>query len=149
MLDTVRPDPESLGASAAEILSSLTGLPAISASAVDMAVRLRKVSLLPLSRGSAVVFVIADDGRSRSRLVRSNTPLTQDLAIRFDNLVREKVCGLEVSALDMAYLQSIVVSAGLDGQLIVSDGLWGSACVRLINPDGTSPEGAVNSPSPR
>lgn len=114
MLDTVRPDPESLGASAAEILSSLTGLPAISASAVDMAVRLRKVSLLPLGRGSAVVFVIADDGRSRSRLVRSNTPLTQDLAIRFDNLVREKVCGLEVSALDMAYLQSIVVSAGLD-----------------------------------
>ena len=35
-----------------------------------------------------------------------------------------------------------MVSAGLDGQLIVSDGLWGSACVRLINPDGTSPEGA-------
>lgn len=114
MLDTIRPDPETLGTSAAEILSELTGLPAISASGIIQGIRLKKVSLLPMGRGAAVVFVISDDGRTRSRLVRCQAPFTAALSARFDDIVSNKVCGIDVSKLDMAYLQSIVVSAGLD-----------------------------------
>ncbi len=114
MLDTVRPDPETLGSAAAEILSQLTGLTTVSASGIRREVRLKKASLLPMGRGSAVVFAISDDGRTRSRLVRCDSLLTTSLIEKFENIIQQKVCGLDVSKLDMAYLQSIVVSAGLD-----------------------------------
>ncbi len=114
MLDTIRPDPETVFTSAAEILSELTGLPSITATGIGKGVRLKKVSLMPMGRGSAVVFVISDDGRTRSRLVRCQTPFTPALLTRFDSIVTEKVCGKDLSTLDMAYLQSLVVSAGLD-----------------------------------
>lgn len=114
MLETIRPDPESIGSSAAEILSELTGLPAISAAGAQLGVRLKKVSLMPISRAAVVVFIISDDGRTRSRLVRCQTPFTTALGARFDDIVTKKVCGMDVSKLDMAYLQSIVVTAGLD-----------------------------------
>ena len=114
MLDTVRPDPESLGVSATQILSNLTGLPAISASNAEQGVRIKKVSLMPMGKGASIVFIITDDGRTRSRLIRSNAPLTPSLLTRFDNIVRQKVCSKDSSAFDMAYLQSVVVEAGLD-----------------------------------
>ncbi len=114
MLDTIRPDPETVFTSAAEILSELTGLPSITATGLGKGVRLKKVSLMPMGRGSAVVFVISDDGRTRSRLVRCQTPFTPALLTRFDSIVTEMVCGKDLSTLDMAYLQSLVVSAGLD-----------------------------------
>lgn len=114
MLDTIRPDPETVFTSAAEILSELTGLPSITATGIGKGVRLKKVSLMPMGRGSAVVFAISDDGRTRSRLVRCQTPFTPALLTRFDSIVTEKVCGKDLSTLDMAYLQSLVVSAGLD-----------------------------------
>jgi heat-inducible transcriptional repressor len=114
MLDSVRPDPETLATSAAEILSELTGLPCIAASGVQAGARLKKVSLMPMSRTSAIVFIISEDGRTRSRLVRSQTVFTQELVNLFESIAANKVCGKDISLLDMAYLQSIVVSAGLD-----------------------------------
>lgn len=114
MLQSVRPDIESLGSSAAEILSNLTGLPTVSASGTQNGVRIRKVSLLPMGRGAAVVFVISDDGRTRSRLVRLGAPFTAELGIRFDNITASKICGKEISQLDKAYLQGIAISAGFD-----------------------------------
>ena len=114
MLSAVRPDVETIGASAAEILSSLTGLPTISTVGAEQGVRVRKVSLLPMGRGAAVVFVISDDGRTRSRLVRLSSPFTPELAIRFDNIAASKICGIEVAELDKAYLQAVALSAGFD-----------------------------------
>ena len=114
MLSAVRTDPENLGSSAAEILSNLTGLPAISVSGKGTGVKIRKVSLLPMGRGAAVVFVISDDGRTRSRLIRLSSPFTPELSIRFDNIVNSKVCGKDASTLDKAYLQAVALSAGFD-----------------------------------
>lgn len=114
MLSGVRPDVDSIGSSAAEILSNLTGLPAISASGTGMGVKIKKVSLLPMGRGAAVVFVITDDGRTRSRLVRTSGPFTPELALRFENIAASKICGKEASQLDKAYLQAIAISAGFD-----------------------------------
>lgn len=114
MLENVRPDPETLGASAAEILSDLTGLPTISATGAMRGIHLKKVSLMPMGRGTAVVFVISDDGRTRSRLIRFQTPFSTSLLTRFDDIVANKVCGKDVGILDVAYLQNIAASAGMD-----------------------------------
>lgn len=114
MLSEIRPDPEVIGTAAAEILSRLTGLPSISASSIDDGVKLKRVNLMPMGKGAAVIFVITEDGRTRSRLVRWNSPLTSTLEEKFNNIIRERVIGKDASLLDMAELQSIVVSSGLD-----------------------------------
>jgi heat-inducible transcriptional repressor len=119
MLASVSPDPEKLGSSAAAILSELTGLPAISAASEKHEATIKRVTLLPMGKSSAIVFAITDDGRARSQLVRCDSPLTASLLTRFDNIVREKVCKRGISTLDTAYLQSIAVSAGFDALSLV------------------------------
>jgi heat-inducible transcriptional repressor len=114
MLGAVRPDPETLGLAAAEILSQLTGLTTVSASGLRREARLKKAGILPMGRGSAVVFAISDDGRTRSRLVRLSGALNTRIIEMFENIVATKVCSVDITLLDMAYLQSIVVSAGLE-----------------------------------
>ncbi len=114
MLSSVTPDPESISAAAADILSKLTGLPTLTALGVSRRVRIKRVSLLPMGKNSAVIFVITDDGRARSRFVYCETRLTPQLIELFDRLVGEKVLGRDVTELDAAYLQSVAVLGGLD-----------------------------------
>lgn len=114
MLSSVSPDPESIAVSAASILSELTGLPALAASNADRSIRIKRVTMLPMGRNTAVVFIITDDGRAKSKLVRLDTPLSVNIIERFDRITAEQVCGADAGVLDMAYLQSIVVGAGLD-----------------------------------
>ncbi len=113
MLENVRHDPETLGSAAAEILSQITGLPAISASGSDLAAKIKRVSLLPMGRTVSLVFVITEDGRTKSRLVHTSAPLDASPIALFEKIVEERICAKEISLLDKAYLQSTVVSAGL------------------------------------
>ena len=114
MLENISPDPESIGSAAAQILTELTGLPSISAASTRHETTLKRATLLPMAKNSAIVFIITDDGRARSRLVRTTSPITPSLLTKFDNISRDKICGKEISRLDTAYLQGIVASAGLD-----------------------------------
>ncbi len=114
MLSSVRHDPEALGVSASEILSELTGLPTISASGANQAGRLKKVSLMPMGKTSAIVFAVTDDGRTRSRLVKGSAYLNSALITRFEDISAKKICGKDMQTLDMPYLQGMVVSSGLD-----------------------------------
>lgn len=114
MLSSVSPDPESIGLSAATILSELTGLPVLVAANTDRTVKVKRVNLMPMGRNAAVIFVIADDGRAKSRLVRSELPILEGLIAGFEKICNEKVCGKAVNDLDKAYLQNAVISSGLD-----------------------------------
>ena len=114
MLESVSHDPENIGSTAAQILCQLTGLPTISAANPISEMTLKRATLLPMSNTSAIVFIITNDGRARSRLVRAVSPITPSLLTKFDNIAKEKICSTEISKLDTAYLQSIVISAGLD-----------------------------------
>lgn len=114
MLESLTADPENIGASAAKVLSDLTGLPVLVASNVGQNVKIKKVSLLPMGRSSAVIFIITDDGRAKSRLVCVDSPLSESVVDKFNNIVNERICGRDAAELDSAYLQSTVVLAGLD-----------------------------------
>ena len=118
MLSSARHDPESLGASAAEILSNLTGLPTISVPSSYDGVRLKKVSLMPMGKEAAIIFVVTDDGRTRSRLVRSSSQFTPSLVKKFEDIAAQKICTVDASRLDMPYLQGMVASAGMDALTI-------------------------------
>lgn len=114
MLSTASVDPENIGISAATILSELTGLPVLVAANPDREIRVKKVSLLPMGRTTAVVFVVSDDGRTKSRLICLDGGITAELAAAFERLANENICGKRVEQLDMGYLQSLVMLAGLD-----------------------------------
>lgn len=114
MLSTARTDPENIGVSAATILSELTGLPVLVAANLDREIKIKKVSLLPMGRTSAVIFVVADDGRAKSRLVCLEDAITAELAELFERISTENICGKSVEELDMGYLQSLVMLAGLE-----------------------------------
>ncbi len=113
LLDEISPDPENIGASAAEVLSTLTGLPVVVASNSESAVRLKKVNLLPMGRSSAVVFAITDDGRTKSRLVRPGYPLSEELIRNFNRIATDNIIERDVASLDKAYLQTVTMKAGL------------------------------------
>lgn len=114
MLSQITPDPENIGLAAAQILTQLTGLPSISVANTTKEVTLKRVTLFPMGKTSAIVFVITDDGRARNRLVRTSSPLTPSLLTKFDNIANDKICGIGISKLDTAYLQGIVALSGLD-----------------------------------
>lgn len=114
MLETLTLDPENISTSAATILSELTGLPVLVASNIGQNVRIKKVSLLPMGRSSAVIFLITDDGRAKSRLVCLDGLLTESIVSKFNEIATEHICGRDIRELDAVCLQSIVVLAGLD-----------------------------------
>ncbi len=114
MLEPAKSDPEAIGSAAAEVLSRLTGLPVVSVTGSRQGMRLKRISLMPVGRSVAVVFVVSDDGRTRNRLVHLDSPIDARLISVFDRISAEKICLKDISSLDMAYLQSIVASSGLD-----------------------------------
>ncbi len=113
MLKGAALDPENIGATAAEILSKLTGLPVLVASNGERKVKIKKVSLLPMGRNSAVLFLVTDDGRAKSRLVCLPTEITEELVAAFEKTVHESICGRSAEELDPAYMQKVTLSAGL------------------------------------
>lgn len=114
MISSVTPDPDNISLSAAKILAELTGLPVLSAVSSDKSLKIKKATIMPMGTTSAVVFVIASDGRARSRLQRLTSPITTDTTEKFDRVIAEKVIDKNAESLDMAYLQSVVALAGLD-----------------------------------
>ncbi len=114
MLEPAKSDPEAIGSAAAEVLSRLTGLPVVSVTGAGQGMRLKRISLMPVGRSVVVVFVVSDDGRTRNRLVHLDSPIDARLISVFDKIAAEKICSKDISVLDMAYLQSIVASSGLD-----------------------------------
>ena len=114
MLSAAPLDPENIGATAAEILAKLTGLPVLVAQNGERRVKIKKISLLPMGRNSVVLFLVTDDGRAKSRLVCLNSPVTDELLSAFEKTAREKLCGRSADELDRVYMQEVTLGAGLD-----------------------------------
>lgn len=114
MLAVINPEPESIGSAAAQILTTLTGLPAIFAENVENGATMKKVTVLPMGKASVIIFTITADGRSRSRLVHLKLPLNERELALFLEIAEKSVCGKKLNELNRVYLQSVTASAGLD-----------------------------------
>ena len=114
MLLDINPEPESIGSAAAQILTTLTGLPSIYAENIENGAGMKKVTLLPMGRASVILFAITTDGRSRSRLVHCKFPLEAENLNLFLEIAEKNIAGKPLYELNRAYLQSITASAGLE-----------------------------------
>lgn len=114
MLIDINPEPESIGSAAAQILTTLTGLPAIYAENAENGSVMKKVTLLPMGRSSVIIFTITADGRNRSRLIHCKFPVTEENLNLFLEICEKDIQGRHLSELNKAYLQCVTASAGLD-----------------------------------
>lgn len=106
-------EPESLPAAAAQTLSRLTGLPAISCILTEKPPVVKKVELLPIGRSAVMLLIITDDGRTRNRIFRQNNGFSPEIESQFHSVVKKRIKGKEIKELTKAYMQSVIAEAGL------------------------------------
>lgn len=112
-LESLHCEPEGIPAAAAQILTKLTGLPAFSCLITVNPPRIKRIELLPISRSSAMLLLITEDGRTRNQIFRTGRNFTADAEKCFRKLTENRITGKKVSELTKAYMQSVIAEAGL------------------------------------
>lgn len=112
-LEGLHCEPEGIPAAAAQMLTKLTGLPAFSCLITVKPPRIKKIELLPISRSSAMLLIITEDGRTRNRIFRQGRDFGADAEACFKKLAESRVIGKKVSKLTKAYMQSVIAQAGI------------------------------------
>ena len=106
-------EPENIPARASEMLSTLTGLPAISCLITANPARIKKIQLLPIGKSSVMLLVITDDGRTRNRIFRQSGGISEQAAELFCELAEQYIKGKRVNELTKPYIQGVTAKAGL------------------------------------
>ncbi|MGI6279719.1 MAG: heat-inducible transcriptional repressor HrcA [Acutalibacteraceae bacterium] len=102
---------EQIPDTAALVLSKLTGLPAVTCTISHGVPTIKRLELLPVSRYSAMLFIMTDDGRTRSRIFRQSSDFTPATKRLFFDVARKHLIGRTTDELNIGYIQSIAVSA--------------------------------------
>ena len=100
-------DTENIQQSAAKILSRLTGLPAFAAKIAEESAIIKKVQITILSNRLIMLVVITDDGRTKSKLIRSAAALSSDMLLTLEKIAKEKIEGKSFKELTFAAMQNI------------------------------------------
>ena len=112
MLADAAKDPEHLASIAGQLLSDLTGFPAIMATITKNETYVRRVEILPMGRKTVLLLLITSDGLARSRICRSAFDLAPEVLSKFDRLISINVIGTELGSFTPAFLQSLVSQCG-------------------------------------
>ena len=103
---------EKIPQTAGELLSRLTGLPAITCFTTEQSPIIKQAQLVRLSRSSVLLWLLTEDGRARSGFFRTGCAYTPELDLKFSETVSKKVTGKSVNELTRAYMQSVIAGAG-------------------------------------
>lgn len=104
--------PEKIPRTAGELLSSMTGLPAITCFRAEQSPIIKQAQLVKLSRSSVLLWLLTADGRARSQVFRTGCVYTPELDLKFSEIVSNKLKGKPVNELTRAYMQSVTAGAG-------------------------------------
>lgn len=112
MLNDASKDPEHLSSIAGQVLSDMTGFPAIMATVTKDETFISKVQILPMGSRTVLILLITSDGLARSRICRSAFNLAPNVLDQFQKTVHEDVIGTELKKFTPAFLQSLVAKNG-------------------------------------
>ncbi len=104
--------PEMIPETAGELLSRLTGLPALTCFRTEQSPIIKQVQLVRLSRSSVLLWLLTADGRTRSQVFRTGCVYTPELDLKFSEIVTKKLNGKPINELTRAYMQSVIAGAG-------------------------------------
>ncbi len=108
MLQDAAKDPENLASIAGQLLSDLTGFPAIMATVTREEAYIRRVEILPMGSKTVLLLLITSDGIARSRICRSVFSLAPEILGQFDRLVSADIIGTSLSEFTPTFLQMLV-----------------------------------------
>lgn len=107
-------DAQNIPILAANVLSSLTGLPTIVCNIAKGESTLKRVELIRLGKKSAILLFVTSDGRMNSSICRLSQELTPELHTRFNEIVSGRLRNLQLIDINPAKLQNIIAASGLD-----------------------------------
>ena len=107
-------DPQNIPKYAADALSELTGLPAISSFSVGKNVSLKKAEILPVSRKSGILLIVTSDGRTQSRMVRFPEGIDESFKENLYNVLSARLKNRSLSEFNKPNLQNLMTSLGFD-----------------------------------
>ena len=92
-LSALHCEPEEIPASAAQMLTKLTGLPAFSCLINISPPKLKRIELLPISRATVMLLLITEDGRTRNKIFRQSKDFSPEVKKCYDEIVQSKIKG--------------------------------------------------------
>ncbi len=105
-------EPDKLLEKAGSILAELTDCVAVSSSPSDTEAFIKRIELVPLSRHTAMIVLLATSGILKSAVVRSDTEINVDVAEVFYNITQTYFVGKNVSDITIGFIQTLVASLG-------------------------------------
>lgn len=105
-------EPDKLLEKAGSILSELTNCVAVSTSPADAEALIKRIELVPLSKNTAMIVLLATSGILKSAVVRSDTEINVDIAEVFYNICQTYFNGRNVSDISIPFIQTLVASLG-------------------------------------
>lgn len=112
MLTDAAKDPEHLASIAGQVLSDMTGFPAIMATVTRREAVVHRVDIMPMGRRTVLLLIITSDGLARSRICRSAFDLPASVVGYFKRLSDAYIIGKELNDFTPAYLQRLVMMCG-------------------------------------
>lgn len=111
-LRTASGDSRQVLETASSLLAELTHCAAVSTTPSDASAVVRRVELVPIGARTAMVVVLTSSGLIKSRVCRTDSEITVDMAETFYNLVNENFLGKPTAAVTVAKIQTLAVSLG-------------------------------------
>ena len=107
-------DPEHVLTRAGEVLADLTGCAAVSTTPAGESTRIRRIEMVPVGSRTAMLVLLTSTGILKSRICRTDTPITVPLLERFYNLTRSQLVGKPLSDVHTTAMQTLAASLGAD-----------------------------------
>lgn len=106
--------PEKIPTEAGNLLSDLTGLPAVVCFKTDGSPKIRNAEIFPVSKGSVMLLIVTADGRTRHTVLRLGTDYTKGYAEKCRDIIVRRINGRRTDELTRGYMQSVAAEAGTD-----------------------------------
>lgn len=105
-------DAQTVLETAGSILAEMTGCAAVSTTPSDEAAVVRRVELVPIGTKTAMIVMLTSSGILKSRVCKTMSEITVDMAESFYNIVNENFLGKPASTMHIAKIQTLAVSLG-------------------------------------
>ena len=107
-------DPEQLLSRAGEVLSELTKCAAVSTTPAGESTRIRRIEMVPVGSRTAMLVLLTSTGILKSRICRSDFPITVPLLEHFYNVTSSHLVGRALCEVHITTMQTLAASLGAD-----------------------------------
>lgn len=105
-------DPEHILNKGAEILSQLTGYVAVSTTPPTDDTTVQRVRILQISKHTTMMVMITSKGMVKNRLFRCDYNVDDEVLAVFERALNEMLCGVRLSSVTPAFIQTVAVALG-------------------------------------